>query len=84
VKEFLNNTIKHSNCSLVEMTILSNNNQLIIYINDNGNGFDMSEQNKNGNGLKNMISRVNDSNGNADIKSSIGEGTSLKIIWPIL
>jgi two-component sensor histidine kinase len=76
-KEAVNNLVKYSKCknALVEIKV---SKQFELLIRDNGIGFDpMKETNRNG--LKNLKSRANDLNGSLEIKSEIGNGTSIKL-----
>ncbi len=57
-KEAINNAVKYSNCSQIDVLINYNNEIFEITISDNGRGFDI-ENVKKGNGLKNMKMRSN-------------------------
>ena len=72
VKEAIHNIIKHSNASIVEMSIKCDNNKLKIKISDNGNGTRDSSGNETGNGLKNMKRRVAQMNGKFQIDQHKG------------
>jgi signal transduction histidine kinase/ligand-binding sensor domain-containing protein len=68
VKEAVNNAIKHSKASSVEVNMELVNQTLQISIKDNGTGFDMQKQTM-GNGLKNYVYRSGLLNGTAKIAS---------------
>jgi LytS/YehU family sensor histidine kinase len=56
---------------------------IIVEVNDNGSGFDISEIKENSTGLKNVTQRLGFSlNANVEIISKKGEGTTVKIIIP--
>ncbi len=74
VKEILNNALKHSEASEVNMQVEFCNNKLKIQIADNGNGFEPTKTHK-GNGMASMKKRIQESNGTLDIKSKNGTGT---------
>lgn len=59
-QEFVNNSVKHSGCTRVEITVGSDLNGWTFEIYDNGSGFEVDDQltTVRGNGLKNMISRI--------------------------
>jgi signal transduction histidine kinase len=57
VKEAVNNAIKHSNASSIDVTAELVNGCLSIKISDDGNGFDVSKTTS-GNGLKNYSYRI--------------------------
>lgn len=80
-KEAVNNLVKYSKCknALVEIKV---SNQFELLIRDDGKGFNpLMETNRNG--LKNMKNRAKDLSGNLEIKSEIGIGTSIKLIFII-
>jgi signal transduction histidine kinase len=60
VKEALNNILKHANATEVSIRLTRVENNLILYIHDNGKGIDLETIRQFGNGLKNMKKRMND------------------------
>ena len=84
ISELLNNIIKHSEATRAEVSLSESNNELIIEITDNGKGFDINRFNfVEGFGLNQIKARINNLNGNFDVKSKIHEGTSIKITVPL-
>lgn len=81
-QEILSNIIKHAKATHLKTTVDSSKQELIITIEDNGQGFDVSKKNQNGLGLINIKSRAALINANIKIKSEINEGTTLTIIYP--
>lgn len=80
VQEFINNTIKHANADKVKIKIKLENDFLLIYIQDNGIGFDPeNNRGKFGLGLKNMESRLLPYNGKLEFKSILKQGTGCRI-----
>jgi signal transduction histidine kinase len=82
VKESLQNIIKHANASIVQLTIDIIDHKLKMTITDNGKGL-AKEDNKNGNGLKNIMQRATVINSLVKFNSQQGNGTSISIITPI-
>ena len=80
IQELLNNAIKHSGASIIKVEI-RNNRMLEIVVNDNGKGFDVKEQEHlpGGTGLSSIRNRLNLYNGNINIRSNPGEGTTVHI-----
>lgn len=74
-KETINNTVKHSKATLINIDVSLVNHVLQIIIKDNGVGFDMANARKNGNGLKNLQKRMEHINGAYSINSTPGTGT---------
>lgn len=57
-KEFLSNSIKHSEATKVEVLISSVNKKVQIKLTDNGKGMDLSRSNHSGIGIKNINHRI--------------------------
>ncbi|MEO8086692.1 MAG: two-component regulator propeller domain-containing protein [Bacteroidota bacterium] len=80
-KEAIHNIVKYANATEVTISIRKNGEQLIINIADNGVGFNSKEINPyNGNGLRNMKSRVEDIKGSLQVTSAEGKGTAIEIV----
>ena len=71
VKEAMNNVLKHSNANLVRIKV-EISEKLVITIADNGPGIDLEQIRRFGNGLKNMQSRLENSNGKFQISNQQG------------
>lgn len=80
IQEFFSNTIKHSKATKLEVTLDYLPTKLKIYVNDNGQGFDISKAKK-GSGLLNIKSRAALINTILEYKSS-DKGTKMKLIYP--
>ncbi|WP_156133194.1 sensor histidine kinase [Lacinutrix sp. Hel_I_90] len=81
-QESLQNIYKHAEASLVSITIDEDNNSLSLAISDDGKGFE-SDKIKDGIGLKNIKSRVQEINAKFNIKTTKNEGTTVEIEIPI-
>lgn len=82
-KEIINNAVKYSGCSLLQIkSEMAENSRIRIMINDNGTGFDPDSV-KRGNGLINMKTRATTLKGNLQLNSSAGKGTSVQFIFPV-
>jgi|GEM_PF-3803297 len=82
VKEAMNNIAKHSHASRVRLVLYEKEGQLILKINDNGKGLDLSKA-QNGNGLSNMKKRCQQMNGKMTIEGQNGNGTTLTCFIPM-
>jgi two-component system sensor histidine kinase UhpB len=80
-KEAVNNAVKYSGGTLVNVILSVENKLLRIEIADNGLG--LSEQLRDGNGLKNMLERTQKNKGRFEKKSAPGEGLKLSFVFPI-
>lgn len=78
VKESLNNVLKHSQASLVTITV-ETNHSLKIIIHDNGPGIDLQKIRQFGNGLKNITRRMESIGGKFTIENNKGTVTTLEL-----
>jgi len=72
--ELINNSLKHSGCSAVNLSLSFDGSELKLDYTDNGRGFNPKAVLDCGMGLSNIASRVNSLNGTFDIESRKGEG----------
>jgi signal transduction histidine kinase len=78
VQESLLNISKHANASTCHVTILVDDNHLVLKIKDDGIGFDLNAT-KQGIGLQNIQERAKTINANLEIISEPNEGTTIKL-----
>jgi len=78
IQESLNNVIKHSEAKEVIVSVLKKEKEITINISDDGKGFDVRKSRK-GFGLKGIEERVRLLNGEFNIESDVGNGTTVKI-----
>ncbi len=72
--ELINNSLKHSGCKKINLTITLDNSHLHIDYSDDGCGFSPLAMIDCGMGLSNISSRIDSINGRFDIKSEHGNG----------
>ncbi len=77
-KETINNAVKHSGGSLIEITAVYSNEMLTLTIQDNGDGFEVGAA-TGGNGLRNMQKRAEEMGGSLQLNSSLGNGTEWEL-----
>lgn len=82
IQEALNNMIKHAHASHADFQLFGYDHELIITIEDNGNGFDIENARK-GLGLSQMKIRTEAIGGTLEMSSSVGHGTQLMIHIPV-
>ena len=88
-KEAVNNALKYSNCTHLEVNIKSGHGHITLIVKDNGIGFDEKEINTKiasslaGNGLQNMKRRAFDMKGTIHFTTKPGEGTMILLKFPI-
>jgi signal transduction histidine kinase len=82
LQEQLNNIIKHSGATRVDITLSQNEDMTALTIVDNGKGFNISAH-RNGIGLNNILSRAKVFGGEMVLDSKHDAGCRLKIILPM-
>jgi PAS domain S-box-containing protein len=82
VQEQINNILKHSEATLVQIYLIIDHSTIRLVIKDNGKGTDESSFKK-GLGLQNIFNRIDFYNGNAEIETQKGKGFKLMIVLPI-
>lgn len=80
-QEAINNVLKHSNASKLNISLTEFPDRVSLYIQDDGNGFDTHAMHT-GNGLRNMRERVNVENGIFEIISD-PKGSVIEVEIPI-
>ncbi|HEY9046917.1 MAG TPA: type IV pili methyl-accepting chemotaxis transducer N-terminal domain-containing protein [Ohtaekwangia sp.] len=89
IQEAINNAIKYSEASKIEVLLRITEENLVISVSDNGNGFDeklveaRSVNIESGRGFFNMYERTEYINGHLDIKSTLGKGTVVVLSIPV-
>jgi two-component system, NarL family, sensor kinase len=86
VQELLNNALKHSQATLINVSLLSKEN-LIVIVEDNGVGFNQQEQKADrtsgkGLGLFNIENRARLVNAEIDFTSTVGKGSKIVLTIP--
>lgn len=82
-QEFLQNSIKHSNCKNITVRFKKENELITLQLEDDGKGFDTNKTQFNGIGLLNMKKRAELIGGNYHFESSENKGTKLTIKIPV-
>jgi signal transduction histidine kinase/ribosomal protein L20 len=85
VQELINNIIKYADSTQVFVQVSKFENELQVVVEDNGVGFNYQEELSKGDGLglKSIHSRVSQLNGDMDVVTASGKGTSVTINVPI-
>jgi len=82
VQEFLQNSIKHSQCKNIKISISNLKEELQLTLNDDGKGFDIKSVKPSGIGLKNIKKRIEIIKGTFNLESN-SNGTKLTINLPV-
>lgn len=79
LQEFCNNSIKYGKCTIINITIQKDKNDIIINAFDNGIGFDLEDKSNHGIGLRNMEMRAKAINFDFKLFSKSGDGTKITL-----
>ena len=74
VCELINNSLKHSGCSEINLSLSSGGDTLTLDYSDNGCGFNPAAVMDCGMGLSNIVSRVHSINGHCNVEGAKGKG----------
>lgn len=83
IREALHNIVKHSAARKVLITFKREQEWVTVKVKDNGNGFDASMQNDQGNGLINIAKRMKIIGGEARIMANMGKGAEVCLFIPV-
>lgn len=83
IQECVQNVLKHSGATRLDISMISSNNEADIIIEDNGAGFNINTVNETSTGLKNIRSRIEYLNGKLDINSKQKNGTVVAFYIPL-
>lgn len=78
IQELINNSIKHAQCTRIDLLAENSSNFLSIIYKDNGKGFNESTISK-GLGLNNILTRIKLYKGECQVTSTPGQGTRYSI-----
>lgn len=81
MQELVTNAIKHAEATTIFVQLLQSDGKVTLTVEDNGKGFnkDLLYQQRSGNGLTNILSRIEYINGELDIHTEIANGTTFTI-----
>lgn len=83
IKETLNNAVKHSKATELQLKIYWQRQQLVVVVQDNGTGFDMAKMKSGRNGLVNIAQRMNEMGGSCSVTSQPGQGCRIEFGVPL-
>ena len=84
IQECVNNVIKHSDATTLDISIAKEKEQIAVTVEDNGKGFELSsKQASESMGLKNIRTRIQYLKGTVDFDTAPGKGTMVAIYVPV-
>jgi len=85
IQELVNNSLKYAACSQIKLTITEIADELHIYFEDNGKGFDVDHMLGQGSGLgwQSILGRLKLLEGEAQLESNVNAGTHVTIVLPL-
>lgn len=84
IQEFINNALKHSKATALEIEFAARKSDVLVILMDNGIGFDLTKLNNHGMGLSNVQSRMRPYNGEVNIITQPGNGTRYEVSMPVV
>lgn len=84
VKEAVNNTVKHSRATELQLQIRRQGRGLLVVVLDNGRGCDLTQSKSERNGLGNMSQRMNEVGGKCILISQPGRGCRVEFHIPFV
>ena len=82
IQEFIQNSLKHAECSLLEISITDSDEGILIGVADNGKGFLEKEVEGKGIGLNNIKKRAEIIDASVKIETQPGAGTNMQLLIP--
>jgi len=82
LQESVNNVMKHANASRLDISLIKDEANISLTIEDNGRGFDAANPEA-GMGLNNLRSRINFLKGKVELDSQAGRGTLVSVYVPV-
>jgi len=81
IQELVNNALKHSDATAINIQLFCESNRLSAQVTDNGKGFDTSSggNEAKGKGFENIRDRITALNGRLEIWSQPGQGTEISV-----
>lgn len=83
LQEFIQNSLKHAGCSLIQVDVQLGDQTLTVEARDNGKGFDQERLHTEGIGLTNMRRRAQIIQAQFELTSTPGTGTQMTLTLPI-
>jgi signal transduction histidine kinase len=83
VKEALNNAARHSEATELVLSIYRQGQNIVVVIEDNGEGFEPALADRERNGLSNMKQRAAEAGGACSIASQPGAGCRVEFVVPL-
>jgi two-component system sensor histidine kinase UhpB len=82
-QEALGNALRHAEASNIDLTLRSEEGQLVLEVRDDGRGFDRATRHTDSLGLASMEERALALGGRLDVESSPGGGTCVRLECPL-
>lgn len=81
-QEGMNNVVKHSHATMVEINLTSEGSQVRLAIRDNGRGFELDNVPRERFGVSIMRERADAINALLQVDTSLNNGTVVTVVWP--
>ena len=81
VQEALSNAVNHGKSSTVIVTLAADEDRLKLTVQDNGTGFQLSDKNRSGMGIRIMRYRAKVIGAALDVQSQVNHGTQITCVF---
>ena len=82
-QEAMSNSLRHSHAKTLRVDLSASDSMVRLAVVDDGRGFEPRGAAGAGNGLANMQARAVQLGGTLEVKSSVGQGTSVTLVFPV-
>lgn len=82
-REGLSNVARHAEATTCRLSLVRDQDQAVLKIDDDGRGFDQQLRRAGGQGLRNIEERARALGGEMSVTSSAGEGTTIEVRLPL-
>ncbi|HET9557060.1 MAG TPA: GAF domain-containing sensor histidine kinase, partial [Actinomycetota bacterium] len=81
-REALSNVSRHARATTCRVSLYQQGNSAVLEVDDDGHGFDPTQAPRTGQGLRNLRERAERLGGRAEVQSTPGQGTRVRVILP--
>lgn len=81
--EAVHNAVKHANATSIDIRLAASNERALLTVTDNGSGIDTARSSSSGRGMEIMPYRARMIGGMLDMRSRVGEGTTVSCHFPL-
>ena len=81
-REALSNVGRHAHAATCRVSLFRADREVVLEVDDDGRGFDPARTTGGGQGLRNLRERAEALGGRAEVHSTVGDGTTVRVMLP--